>query len=71
MLVKTSYSAYKFFVAERIGKERGCSEETFLLNGRFYENFEFVWKENPNWKIIYKYGLEKPIKKEPCQIKEQ
>ena len=56
MLVETSYPVYKYFVAERIGKERGCSEDTFLLNGRFYDNYEFVWEEHPNWKILYKHN---------------
>ena len=57
MLVETSYSPYRFFVVERIGKDRGISEDTFLLNGRFYDDYEYVWKECPNWKILYKYDL--------------
>ena len=58
MLVETSNSAYKFFVVERIGKERGVSEETFLINGRLYYDYEYIWEKWPNWKILYKYNSE-------------
>lgn len=56
MLVETHHSVNKFFVVERkkIEKERNDSDEILLVNGRFYYDYEFVWEENSDWKILYK-----------------
>lgn len=58
MLVETHHPVNKFFVVERkrIGKERNDSDEIILVNGRFYYDYEFVWEEYPNWKILYKHN---------------
>ena len=41
-----------------IQRHKFANGDGFTINMRMYYDYDFVWRENPNWEILWKYNGE-------------
>lgn len=42
----------EFLLIQRAGFANG---DSFIINRRMFYDYDFVWRDNPNWEILWKF----------------